>query len=106
MLISSKSIWNEVLKYFIITFNLAGTDGREMFFEVLKSLNHSITILPNVWITSGSGICKDAKSIFNLLARYVMQGDVIFVSQLASNVSMETFHGNISRKSLIDLISA
>lgn len=90
----------------MVTFDLAAIEGREMFFEVLKSLNHTIQILPNVWITCGSGICRDAKSIFSLLARYVMPEDVIFVSQVASNVSMETFHGNISKKSLIDLISA
>ncbi len=89
----------------MVTFDFASNDGREMFFEVIKSLNHSVEILPNVWITSGSGICRDAKSIFNLLARYVLSEDVIFVSQVASNVSMETFHGNISRKSLIDLIT-
>jgi hypothetical protein len=88
----------------LVTFDFNGEQDREMFFEVLKSLNFTSRILPNVWITSGSVSCPDAKSIYNLLSRYINPYDVVFVSQLAMPVTMETLHGNFSMQKLRDLI--
>ena len=94
------------MKYFLVTYEIVGDSLSGLLIEVLKSLNFTRQVMPNVWITAGSRAFSDAKTIFDYLRRFVKPEDVIFVTQIATPVSMQTVHGNISHRNIADMMSA
>lgn len=93
------------MKYFLVTYEIVSDNMSELFIEVLKSLNFTRQVMPNVWITAGSRAFSDAKTIFDYLRRFVKPEDIIFVTQIAMPVSMQTVHGNISYRNIADIMT-
>lgn len=92
------------MKYFIVTFQISSSETKSMFVSILKSMNFSYEIMDNVWITAGIGKTADATSIFEYLNRFITNGDVVMVSQIATPASTNTLKANTCQNGIREII--